>query len=190
MFRLASRARRHRLIAALAAGTVLSGCARLAGEPLVFGSVYRSIKDDQAAEPVARAAPHAQQKAAAAKSQRRRVAARPASGRPADQPVCESQNECIVRLKALIDSPNRSWIGQPESPADHATGIRLFAYRALLGKLSCAELARAIDEISTAAAVFRAPVPGIDAQKAGRIRALNSAVELELRAERTRRCAG
>lgn len=167
-----------------------SGCASLASAPLVLGSTYRSIKDDQVEELAAPVAPKVQPKVAVPVPPKRRVVARPASGPSADHPVCEGERACMVRLKALIDSPDRSWISQPEAPADHATGTRLFAYRALQGRLSCVELSRAIEDLETAAATFRAPVAGIDASKAGRVRALNGAVETELRAERTRRCSG
>jgi len=96
----------------------------------------------------------------------------------------------MAQLRALIDNPDRSWIGTQETPADHATGTRLFAYRALHAKLSCTELTRAIDEIAGAASSFATPPPGISAQKAEQVRALNAAVETEMRAERTRRCSG
>lgn len=174
----------------LAFGMLASGCASLVSEPIAEGSTYRSIKDDQVQELAAPAAAKIQAKVTAPAPPKRRVVARPASGPPEDHPVCEGESACMVRLKALIESRDRSWIGQPEPPADHATGTRLFAYRALQGQLSCAELSRAIEELETAAAMFRAPVPGIDASTAGRVRALNGAVETELRAERTRRCWG
>ena len=167
-----------------------SGCAGLVGAPLVLGSTYRSIKDDQVEQLAAPAAPKVQPKVTAPVPPKRRIIARPASGPPADHPVCEDEKECMVRLKALVDSPDRSWIGEPEPPADHATGTRLFAYRALQGRLSCAELSRAIEDLEAAAATFRTPVPGIDASRARSVRALNGAVETELRAERTRRCSG
>lgn len=190
MFRVALRRRHCRLAHVLAVGMLASGCASLASEPLVLGSTYRSIKDDQVEELAAPAAPRVQPKVTAPAPPKRRVVARPASGPPADHPICEGESACMERLKALIESRDRSWIGQPESSADHATGTRLFAYRALQGQLSCKELLRGIEDMETAAATFRTPVPGIDASKAGRVRALNAAVEAELRAERTRRCSG
>ncbi len=190
MFRVALRRRHCRLAPVLAFSLLASGCAGLVGGPLVLGSAYRSIKDDQVEELAAPAAPKMQPKVIASAPPKRRIIARPASGPPADHPICEGEKECMARLKALIDSPDRAWIGQPEPPADHATGTRLFAYRALQGRLSCRELSLAIEELEAAGAAFRTPVPGIDAAKAGRVRALNGAVETELRAERTRRCSG
>jgi hypothetical protein len=190
MFRVALRRRHCRLAPVLAFGMLASGCASLVSAPLVLGSTYRSIKDDQVEELAAPATPKVRPRVTAPVPPKRRVVARPASGPPADQPICEGESACMVRLKALIESPDRSWIGEPEPPGDHATGTRLFAYRALQGRLSCAELSRAIEDLETAAATFRTPVAGIDAGKARRVRALNGAVETELRAERTRRCSG
>ena len=219
MFRVGLRRRSYRLSAVVAACVLVSGCAAFVSQPLVFGS-YRSIKDDPeeaAAPPVAPksarwfSAPYppimgprkggepppvapksAPSKAAAAPKPRApakpKITYRPASG-PPPAAGCEGES-CMAQLKAMIDSPDRSWVGTPETPADHATGTRLFAYRALHAKLSCEELVRAIDELTEAANSFDTPPPGISTQQARQVRALNAAVETELRAERTRRCSG
>ena len=192
MFRVGLRRRSYRLSAVVAACVLVSGCAAFVSQPLVFGS-YRSIKDDPeeaAAPPVApKSAPS---KAAAAPKPRApakpKITYRPASG-PPPAAGCEGES-CMAQLKAMIDSPDRSWVGTPETPADHATGTRLFAYRALHAKLSCEELVRAIDELTEAGNSFDTPPPGISTQQARQVRALNAAVETELRAERTRRCSG
>ncbi len=202
MFRVGLRQRSTRLSAVAAAGLLVSGCAAFVSQPLVFGS-YRSIKDDpedapapalapaqkpKAAPPKAAAAPKPAVPKTAAPAKQPKVTYRPASAPPAT--ACEGEGDCMAQLKALIDNPDRSWIGKPETPADHATGTRLFAYRALHAKLSCEELTRAIDELAEAGNTFSAPPPSISAQKANQVRALNAAVETELRAERTRRCSG
>ena len=105
-------------------------------------------------------------------------------------PACEGGSDCASLLKSLIENPNRSWVGQPQSPADHATGTRLFAYRALRDRLSCPELSTARSEIEDASATFKAPVAGISATQGKRILVLNAAVNAELRAEQERRCRG
>ncbi len=186
------RRRSYRLSAVAAACMFVSGCAAFVGQPLVFGS-YRSIKDDaeEAAAPAVVPKPAPSKSAAAPKPAppaKPKVAYRPASG-PPPAAGCEGET-CMAQLKALIDSPDRSWVGTPESPAEHATGTRLFAYRALHAKLSCEELVRAIDELAEAVTSFNTPPSGISTQKARQVRALNAAVETELRAERTRRCSG
>jgi hypothetical protein len=190
MFRGVMRQRSYRLGAVVAACVFVSGCAAFVSQPLVFGS-YRSIKDD--AEDVA--APAAVPKSTPAKAaaapkpaKQPKATYRPASG-PPPATGCEGES-CMAQLKALIDNPDRSWVGTPETPTDHATGTRLFAYRALHATLSCEELVRAIDELAEANTSFNTPPAGISTQKARQVRALNAAVETELRAERTRRCSG
>ncbi len=89
----------------------------------------------------------------------------------------------MVRLKAMIDDPSRSWIGKPQPPAEYANGTRLFAYRALHTQLTCPQLITALNEIAAAANTFRAPVQGVSAAQAKRVLALNADVERELRAE-------
>jgi len=186
MYRFALRPPAIRLALVFAAGCFLSGCASFESAPLGVGGapVTRSIKDDAAdasPPPLSKAQPKAPPK-------RMRIVARPASG--PDLPTCEGGSDCATLLKSLVESPNRSWVGQPQSPADHATGTRLFAYRALRDRLSCPELSTARSEIEAASAAFKAPVGGISATQAKRVLALNAAVNDELRAEQRRRCGG
>ena len=96
----------------------------------------------------------------------------------------------MARLKAMIESPNRDWIGRPQPPAEYANGTRLFAYRALRSQLTCAQITAALAEIGTAAASFTTPVPGVSAQQVRRVLVLNSEVQRELQAEFTARCKG
>lgn len=103
-------------------------------------------------------------------------------------PACASGSDCMVRLKAMIDDPSRSWIGKAQSPAEYANGTRLFAYRALRKQLACPQLTTALDEIAAAAGTFRAPVPGVSAAQAKHVLALNGDVERELHAEFAGRC--
>jgi hypothetical protein len=182
------RVARH-IVASLLAGVLLPGCATLggAGPPFALGlqgAKHRSIKD----EPASQAAPEprlaAQPPPAAPPPRPFRPAAAP------DVPACASGSACLTALKAMIADPDRGWIGRPQSPADYATGTRLFAYRALNGRLSCRELDLALEETASAARTFRAPVPGVTPAQAGRVLALNAQVEDELRTERARRCRG
>jgi hypothetical protein len=125
-----------------------------------------------------------------------RVPARPPSSRRLDAKTkvdggatgCGSDTGCLARLKALLDDQTRKWIGEPQLPPEHATGVRQFAYRALRTELSCKQLALAIDELAAAKTAFRASVPGVAPAQAARVRALDGQVEAELRAERAKRC--
>ena len=96
----------------------------------------------------------------------------------------------MVRLKAMIADPGRSWIAHAQSPKEYANGTRLFAYRALRDKLSCAEITSALNEIDAAARTFATPVAGVTAEQANHLLSLNSEVGQDLRTEFSNRCKG
>jgi hypothetical protein len=95
---------------------------------------------------------------------------------------------CLDRLKTLLEDRERKWIGQPQAAKEHADGTRQFAYRALRARLTCKELALAIDEIAKAVRAFVAPVAGVSSEQVVRVRALDAQVQDELRAEHASRC--
>jgi hypothetical protein len=101
---------------------------------------------------------------------------------------CGTALQCRAVLKAMINDPKRSWVGQQQAAVAYADGTRLFAYRGLRAKLSCSELVLAIDEIRATAKSFVEPVPGVAPDRASRTRALSRQVEGELVRERARRC--
>ena len=68
-------------------------------------------------------------------------------------------------LKAMVASPDRSWLHRPATPAVLANGVRLFAYRALVPKLDCGELAMALTEVETAAHTFSHAVAGLQPEQ-------------------------
>lgn len=100
---------------------------------------------------------------------------------------CGSAAQCKSLLKAMIDDPKRTWVGRRPSPAAYVNGTRQFAYRALRKKLSCRELALALDELH-AVANSTDSLPGATPAQISRTRALSTQVEAELRSERARRC--
>lgn len=101
---------------------------------------------------------------------------------------CATAAECKTVLKTMIDNPDRSWVGQPQSPEAYANGTRLFAYRVLRQKLSCGELTRAVEEMRVASKSLGGSVPGVAPEQVSRTRALSTQVEGELAKERARRC--
>jgi hypothetical protein len=101
---------------------------------------------------------------------------------------CGSAAECKRVLKTLIDSPDRTWIGQRPSPDAYANGTRLFAYRALRRQLTCGELSMAVDELSAVTKTLGNSAAGMSAEQASRTRALCSQVQGELAKEREGRC--
>ena len=175
------------VLCALLCAALLSGCATLGGNlaPAALGGKHRSIKDDP--EPAAAAPPPPQKKVAMTAPPK---TYRPAVGRPIEQPNCGTGTACLARLKALIADPERRWISHSASAAEVANGTRLFAYRALRDKLSCAEIRLALAEIEAAETAFRAPVAGVSATQASRVLSLNAEVGQELRAELAARCPG
>lgn len=105
-----------------------------------------------------------------------------------DRGNCSSAEQCKVVLKAMIDSPDRGWIGQRQPPGGYANGTRLFAYRALRKQLTCGELSMAVDELSAATRSLGGSVSGMTPDQLSRTRALCSEVEVELTKEREGRC--
>lgn len=88
----------------------------------------------------------------------------------------------------MIDNPDRGWIGKQQSPDAYANGTRLFAYRALRKRLTCNELALAVEEVRAASRSLGRPVPGMTADQLARTRELSTQVEGELATERAGRC--
>ena len=172
-------------------GVMLGGCAAVDGRTkpasAVMGSLYLSLKDAAAAGNSTTPAPTNTSRIAPPQS--------PSSSQLPQKAIveressaCATQEGCLERLKSLLNNPNRGWIGRPQPPAEHADGTRQFAYRALRSKLSCGELARAIDHLSAATRAFGSPTQGIAPDRAARVRALDAEVEATLRAERASRC--
>jgi hypothetical protein len=162
----------------------------VSGPAALGAGTHRSIKDDPAPVVVAPAPKQAPAKTAVVLPLPRPQPPRTAVPKRADVPTCATGSDCMVRLKAMIDDPSRSWIGKAQPPAEYANGTRLFAYRALHTQLTCPQLTTALNEITGAAGSFRAPVPGVSAEQAKRVLALNAEVVRELRAEFAGRCKG
>ena len=105
-----------------------------------------------------------------------------------DRTGCSSAAECKVVLKTMIESPDRSWIGQRPSPDAYANGTRLFAYRALKKQLTCGELSQAMDELGAVAKALGDATGGMSPDQATRTKALSGQVQVELAKERKGRC--
>jgi hypothetical protein len=101
---------------------------------------------------------------------------------------CGTTAQCKAELKTMIDSPDRGWVGQQQSPEVYANGTRLFAYRALRKKLTCRELGLAVGEVRAAAKSLSGAVPGMSPDQVSRTRALSTQVEGELAREKAGRC--
>jgi hypothetical protein len=185
MFELAYR----RLIAAAGLATpiaavLLAGCA----------ARQQSLKDDvspQVAGYVAYRPPVTPAATKAAVRVPPRPRPEPVAHPPADTHPrgCTPMASCLARIKAMVDDPARTWIGRPQSAEEHADGTRQFAYRALRTRLSCSELAQAVNELAAAIRRFQAPPANITPEQAAQVRKLDAEVEGELSAERASRCS-
>jgi hypothetical protein len=158
--------------------------------------------DPEAMTRVAAAEPSATEKQAAPAKPKQNIAAakkqstytlaakepppRQAAGQ--DEAGCVSVENCASVLKAMVASPDRSWVHRPAAPTVLANGVRLFAYRALRPRLDCGELAAALTEVETAAHTFGNPLAGLQPEQMQRVKSLSIAVGGELQDERARRC--
>jgi hypothetical protein len=99
----------------------------------------------------------------------------------ADPDVCDTAQDCAVRLRNLVKNANRDWIGVPQSADGYSNGTRLFAYRALRRKLTCGELQLAIEDTKAAMLTLeKASYEGA--------RSLAGEVTRELATEQGKRC--
>jgi hypothetical protein len=155
---------------------LLSGCSGPGGQaPSIFGGLIGGPVEVSDLEPMPASTPAVDRKVE--------------SKRP-DKSGCGSTTECRVALKSMIESPDRGWIGQQQTPFAYADGTRLFAYRALRRQLTCGELAMAVDELRGATKSMGGTVSGMSPDQLSRTRSLCSQVENELAKERTGRCRG
>jgi hypothetical protein len=182
----------------LAAAALLAGCVRYPPQqtygyaPVNMASIKDSWETEVRPEPPAPARPRPRVKTALVERPR---APEPPRQPPREPPLpqgsqldCGSDAACLSQLRALIDDPERRWIGSPLPPAEYARGVRLFAYRVLRARLTCSELVIALAEIEAARKPLSGTVAGITPAQAARARMLSDEVEAELKVERTARC--
>jgi len=79
-------------------------------------------------------------------------------------PCLDDSQSCISArtsaLAAMQTDGSRAWINKPVNAQVHASGVRMFAYRTLKDKLSCAELNAGMNEMSSVRSALAAPVAG------------------------------
>ena len=180
-----------RVVCAIAGSLSVTGCALFEAQtsdvPRGQQGPRVSLKDDGRAAPVVAAARFRAAEQARGTEQ---VASVPvARAAPATEPgACGNADQCALLLRLMADDPTRSWIAQRPAPVIYANGTRLFAYRALRGKLSCRELTVGLDETQALASSLDGGIRGLTLDQVTRVRALNSQVDGELRAEHSERC--
>jgi hypothetical protein len=180
-----------RVVCAIVGSLSVTGCAifevQTSGATLGQQGPRVSLKDDGRTAPVVASARF---KAAEKARGTEQVASVPvARAAPAVEPgACGNADQCALLLRLMVDDPTRSWIAQRPAPVVYANGTRLFAYLALRGKLSCRELTLGLDETQTLASSLSGGIRGLTLDQVTRVRALNSQVEGELRADHSERC--
>jgi hypothetical protein len=105
-----------------------------------------------------------------------------------DSPECVEQRQ--VTLKAMLADKNRTWAREAPTPQAHASGVRLFAFRAQKKEMTCEELGHARREADSAAKTLRgSDGRGLSPAQISRATMFAAEVSKELSAEmRSRRC--
>lgn len=119
------------------------------------------------------------------------AATNPAAAKPAaidpDQP-CETTQACEAIVKALVESPDRSWIGVRPTTARYATSMRSLAFERLRASLTCQELVLASEEMSMVTTAYSQPIAGVTAAAAQNVIQSAARTEAQLKAEIKSRC--
>jgi hypothetical protein len=105
-----------------------------------------------------------------------------------DSPECVDQRQ--MTLKSMLADKDRAWVRESATPQAHASGVRLFAFRARKKELSCEELMHGRREADGAAKSLRGPDgQGLSPSQISRASMFATEVSKELTAEmRARRC--
>jgi hypothetical protein len=103
-----------------------------------------------------------------------------------DSSHCVGQREAT--LKAMLADKDRKWVKEQPTPQAHASGVRLFAFRATRAELSCEELAHGRREAEAAAKAVKGH-PGLSPAQISRTALFAAEVQRDLAAElKRRRC--
>jgi hypothetical protein len=105
-----------------------------------------------------------------------------------DSPECVEQRQ--MRLKTMLADKDRAWVRDAPTPQAHASGVRLFAFRARKKEMSCEELAHGRREADGASKSLRGPDgQGLSPAQISRASMFAAEVSKELTTEmRARRC--
>ncbi|MGD9829806.1 MAG: hypothetical protein AB7E70_11120 [Hyphomicrobiaceae bacterium] len=105
-----------------------------------------------------------------------------------DSDVCVRQRGAALR--SLMADKSNKWVREPATPAAHASGVRLFAYRGKRRELSCGDLHHGKREAEQAATGLRRSGGGLTPAQISRASMLGAEVARELAGEIRRRCRG
>lgn len=110
-----------------------------------------------------------------------------------DGPCLDDTAQCVGQRTAMVQSmgndASRHWIGESVGRGMASSGVRLFAYQNVRDKLSCAELANAVNEMEAAKQILgQGPAPGQTMLRHNQIKAMTDDVRVALTASRLRKC--
>ena len=111
-----------------------------------------------------------------------------------DAPCLDDSQGCIdarsTAFNAMKSDGERKWIGKPVNARLHASGVRMFAYRAEKDKLSCAELTAGMNEMSAVRSSLSGAVPGASKDRVVQAKMLADETHAELQKVHARKkCA-
>jgi hypothetical protein len=101
-----------------------------------------------------------------------------------DSAHCVSQREAT--LKAMLADKDRTWVKEVPTAHAHASGVRLFAFRAAKAELSCEQLAHGRREAEAVPKALKGQ-PGLSPAQVARATLFAAEVQRELAAEMKRR---
>jgi hypothetical protein len=100
--------------------------------------------------------------------------------------------ECISRrettLRHMVGDPSRAWVKEPPTPEAYASGVRLFAFKAVKKNLTCDELAHGRREAEGARGALQGGSAKLTPAQVERSAMLAGEVARELKNEINRRC--
>ena len=108
---------------------------------------------------------------------------------------CDPDGPPCTLLKALLSDGRRTWLARAATRNEALTGVRLQAFRAKRGELSCAELVTARSEVATSIPVIEEAITeerlgGRPVSRLSRTLLLANQLPTSLGEERIRRCGG
>ncbi len=104
-----------------------------------------------------------------------------------DSAHCVGQRQ--TALRQLVADKDRVWVKEPPTPEAYASGVRLFAFKAKKGELTCEELALGRREAEAAPGALRGGTArGLTPAQVSRGAMFASEVGRELAREQAKRC--
>ena len=112
-----------------------------------------------------------------------------------NEQIClDDSGDCIASRTAayneMVADKQHAWVNRPASRSLHASGIRMFAFKATKAQLTCAQLTAGINEASSVRGALAGSMQGVSADRISQAKALADETRAELQKVRLKkRCA-